>query len=119
MRLHGRNARKWWRHDRTEERYDYHYSSKELQPFRDTADAAAHLVKRLYLYMNNHFAGKSVANAATLKHELRRLPSGDAGALSGAGGGGQHESGAGAAARASRRVARATVITRGSAAPVP
>ena len=70
MRLHGRNARKWWRHDRAEERYDYHYSAAELQPFRDTADAAARLVKRLYLYMNNHFAAKAVANAATLKHQL-------------------------------------------------
>ena len=70
MRLHGRNAAKWWRHDRAEERYDYHYSAAELRPFRDTADAAARLVKRLYLYMNNHFAAKSVANAATLKHQL-------------------------------------------------
>ena len=35
-----------------------------------TADAAARLVKRLYLYMNNHFAAKAVANAATLKHQL-------------------------------------------------
>ena len=70
MRLHGRNARKWWRHDRVEERYDYHYSAAELQPFRDTADAAGRLVKRLFLYMNNHFGAKAVANAATLKHEL-------------------------------------------------
>ena len=70
MRLHGRNARKWWRHDHAEERYDYHYSADELRPFRDTADAAARLVKRLYLYMNNHFAAKSAANAATLKHQL-------------------------------------------------
>ena len=70
MRLHGRNARKWWRHDRAEERYDYHYAAAELQPFRDTADAAARLVKRLYLYTNNHFAAKAVANAATLKHQL-------------------------------------------------
>ena len=58
------------RHDRAEERYDYHYSAAELRPFRDTADAAARLVKRLYLYMNNHFAAKSAANAATLKHQL-------------------------------------------------
>ena len=77
MRLHGRNARKWWRHDRAEERYDYHYSAAELQPFRDTADAAARLVKRLYLYMNNHFAAKAVANAATLKHQLGLEVSGD------------------------------------------
>ena len=91
MRLHGRNARKWWRHDRAEERYDYHYSTAELQPFRDTADAAARLVKRLYLYMNNHFAAKAVANAATLKHQLglevgRRVASRDGDALPGVGG---------------------------------
>ena len=41
-----------------------------IAPFKDTADAAARLVKRLYLYMNNHFAAKAVANAATLKHQL-------------------------------------------------
>ena len=40
-----------------------------IAPFKDTADAAARLVKRLYLYMN-HFAAKAVANAATLKHQL-------------------------------------------------
>ena len=27
-------------------------------------------MKRIYLYMNNHFAAQSVANAATLKHQL-------------------------------------------------
>ena len=70
MRLHGRNARKWWRHERAEERYDYHYSAAELRPFRDAADAASRLVKRLYLYMNNHFAAQAVANAATLKEQL-------------------------------------------------
>lgn len=70
MRLHGRNARKWWRHDWAEERYDYHYSAAELRPFRDTADAASRLVKRLYLYMNNHFAAQALANAATLKQQL-------------------------------------------------
>ncbi len=70
MRLHGRNARKWWRHDRAEERYDYHYSAAELRPFRDTADAASRLVRQIYLYMNNHFAAQAVANAATLKRQL-------------------------------------------------
>ena len=70
MRLHGRNAEKWWRHDRAEERYDYHYSASELKPFAETADAAGRLVKKLYLYMNNHFAAKAVANAALLKQQL-------------------------------------------------
>ena len=70
MRLHGRNAEKWWRHERAEDRYDYLYSATELTPFAETADAARHLVKRLYVYLNNHFSAKAVANAAVLKHQL-------------------------------------------------
>jgi uncharacterized protein YecE (DUF72 family) len=70
MRLHGRNAANWWRHDTRDERYDYLYSAEELRPFAETARAARALVKKAYLYFNNHFAGKAVANAAVLKHEL-------------------------------------------------
>jgi uncharacterized protein YecE (DUF72 family) len=70
MRLHGRNAAKWWKHDRAEERYNYLYSASELKPFAETTDAASRLVKKLYLYLNNHFAAKAVANASVLKHQL-------------------------------------------------
>ncbi|MBI2833920.1 MAG: DUF72 domain-containing protein [Acidobacteria bacterium] len=70
MRFHGRNAEQWWRHRASEDRYDYYYSPEELKPFAATADAARRLVKKLYGYMNNHFAAKSVANAAMLKHQL-------------------------------------------------
>jgi len=70
MRLHGRNAAHWWKHENAEDRYDYLYSPDELKPFAETADAARRLVKKIYLYLNNHFAGKSVANAAILKHQL-------------------------------------------------
>jgi uncharacterized protein YecE (DUF72 family) len=70
MRLHGRNAKTWWRHDRSEERYDYLYSSDELKEFTETADAARQLVKKLYLYTNNHFSAKSVANAVMIKKQL-------------------------------------------------
>ena len=70
MRLHGRNAAKWWRHDTSEERYDYLYSAGELQEFTETADAARRLVKKLYLYANNHFSAKSVANATMIKEQL-------------------------------------------------
>jgi uncharacterized protein YecE (DUF72 family) len=70
MRLHGRNAEKWWRHEHRDDRYDYLYSAKELQPFAETADAARTLVKKLYMYFNNHFAAKAVANAAQVKHQL-------------------------------------------------
>lgn len=70
MRLHGRNVEKWWRHDNAEDRYDYLYTPQELKPFSETADAARTLVKKLYLYMNNHFAAKSVANALIVKHQI-------------------------------------------------
>ena len=70
MRLHGRNAANWWRHDKSEDRYDYLYSADELREFSDTADAARRLVKKLYLYTNNHFSAKSVANAVMIKKQL-------------------------------------------------
>jgi uncharacterized protein YecE (DUF72 family) len=70
MRLHGRNAENWWRHDKSEDRYDYLYSAAELTEFSQTADAARQLVKKAYLYTNNHFSAKSVANAAMIKQQL-------------------------------------------------
>jgi uncharacterized protein YecE (DUF72 family) len=70
MRLHGRNVEKWWRHEKSEDRYDYLYSADELKEFSETAGAAKRLVKKLYLYTNNHFSAKSVANATMIKQQL-------------------------------------------------
>jgi uncharacterized protein YecE (DUF72 family) len=70
LRLHGRNAKNWWRHDKAEDRYDYLYSADELAPFVDIANAVRALVKKMYLYTNNHFAAKSVANGLMLKDSL-------------------------------------------------
>ncbi len=70
MRLHGRNAAQWWKHDKSEDRYNYLYSADELKPFSGTADAARRLVKKLYLYFNNHFASKAVVNAVMIKEQL-------------------------------------------------
>jgi len=70
MRLHGRNADRWWRHDNPEERYDYLYSVDELTAFVETARAAGALVKKAYVYTNNHFSAKSIANAAMIKKQL-------------------------------------------------
>jgi uncharacterized protein YecE (DUF72 family) len=70
MRLHGRNVARWWRHDKSEDRYDYLYSNDELREFAETASAARELVKKTYLYTNNHFSAKSVANAAMIKTQL-------------------------------------------------
>jgi uncharacterized protein YecE (DUF72 family) len=72
LRLHGRNAAAWWTHEASEDRYNYLYSAEELQPFAEAAEEASRQVKKAYLYTNNHFSAKSVANAAILKHELKQ-----------------------------------------------
>ena len=70
MRLHGRNAAQWWRHEHRDDRYNYLYSADELREFSDVAGAAKELVKKSYLYTNNHFSAKSVVNAVMLKAQL-------------------------------------------------
>jgi uncharacterized protein YecE (DUF72 family) len=70
LRLHGRNAAQWWRHENSEDRYNYLYSAGELAPFAEAAEAASRQVRKAYLYANNHFSAKSAANAAILKHQL-------------------------------------------------
>jgi uncharacterized protein YecE (DUF72 family) len=77
MRLHGRNVANWWRHEKSEDRYDYFYSPEELKEFAEVADAAKTLVKKLYLYTNNHFSAKSIANAAMIKSQLGEPPEGE------------------------------------------
>ena len=77
IRLHGRNAAQWWEHDVSEDRYDYLYSSEELQGFAAPAKRAAAKGRRVLLYFNNHFSAKSVANAAVLKHDLGQIVPGD------------------------------------------
>jgi len=71
LRLHGRNAAKWWSHETSDDRYNYLYSPKELEPFAEAVkEATRREVKKAYLYANNHFSAKSVANAAVLKHQV-------------------------------------------------
>jgi uncharacterized protein YecE (DUF72 family) len=70
MRLHGRNAAQWWKHDKSEDRYNYLYSADELTEFSETVSAARTIVRKLYLYSNNHYSAKSVANAAMIKRQL-------------------------------------------------
>jgi uncharacterized protein YecE (DUF72 family) len=77
LRLHGRNAAQWWKHENSEDRYNYLYSPEELEPFARAADGASRQVKKAYLYANNHFSAKSVANAAILKHQLGQPLSGE------------------------------------------
>jgi uncharacterized protein YecE (DUF72 family) len=70
MRLHGRNAAQWWKHEKSEDRYNYLYSEAELKPIAEVVKNARALVKKQYIYLNNHFAAQAVADAAVLRHML-------------------------------------------------
>jgi len=70
MRLHGRNAAQWWEHEKSEDRYNYLYSEAELKPIAEAVKTARALVKKQYVYLNNHFAAQAVADAAVLRHLL-------------------------------------------------
>jgi len=70
LRLHGRNASQWWDHAESEDRYNYFYSPGELEPIAEVVKDVRALVKKAYLFLNNHFSAQSIANATTLKHML-------------------------------------------------
>lgn len=70
LRLHGRNAANWWKHDSPDDRYNYLYSPGELREFSQAVESAGGGEKKAYVYLNNHFAAKAVVNATVLKHQL-------------------------------------------------
>ena len=79
LRLHGRNAREWWDPAESEDRYNYFYSKEELEPIAAVVKDVRAMIKKAYLFLNNHFSAQSVANAVTLKNMLdepitRRMP---------------------------------------------
>jgi uncharacterized protein YecE (DUF72 family) len=79
FRFHGRNAKKWFGPDTSnEERYNYLYSDRELEPWTGRIRDAAQRSKGVYAILNNHFRGQAVANALQLQTmltgEVREAP---------------------------------------------
>ena len=70
LRLHGRNGATWWAHEKSEDRYNYLYSREELSPFVKAAEEAATGGRKVFVYLNNHFSAKAVANASIIKADL-------------------------------------------------
>lgn len=68
-RLHGRNYEKWFAHAESWERYNYHYSREELEPWAGRIQTMAKN-KDTYVITNNHFRGQAIANAGDLKEAL-------------------------------------------------
>lgn len=69
VRLHGRNARKWFNHDEAWERYDYLYSLEELSSWAARIESMARKGDVLVV-MNNHWRGQAAVNAVEMKQTL-------------------------------------------------
>jgi len=74
VRFHGRNRAKWWQHDRPEERYDYLYSEAELSSWVSGLLRMSGVCRELFVFFNNHFEGKAVANAVQMRELLAPRP---------------------------------------------
>jgi uncharacterized protein YecE (DUF72 family) len=67
VRLHGRNAAKWWDHTEAWERYDYRYSREELEPWAAKVQELAANARLTLVYANNHWLGQAIDTARQLK----------------------------------------------------
>ncbi|MBV9103158.1 MAG: DUF72 domain-containing protein [Candidatus Eremiobacteraeota bacterium] len=70
VRLHGRNAKMWWKGD-SAERYEYDYTPEELSPWIARVSEMADAARETYVMFNNHRFGHSAANAQTFAEMLR------------------------------------------------
>jgi uncharacterized protein YecE (DUF72 family) len=73
IRLHGRRYDTWFSDDPAappEERYNYLYSAKELEPWAARIQHVAKHTDSTYAIANNHYLGKAVVNALELLHLL-------------------------------------------------
>jgi uncharacterized protein YecE (DUF72 family) len=72
VRFHGRNAAKWFEHDRPAERYDYRYAAAELAEWVPKLRALDEQLDKTLVFFNNHFQGKAVDGAKLLEQLLQR-----------------------------------------------
>lgn len=68
IRLHGRNAAKWW--DGGPLRYDYLYNDRELREWKEKLDKISGEVTKAYIFFNNCHLGQAVKNARDLMRIL-------------------------------------------------
>ncbi|MFQ5694652.1 MAG: DUF72 domain-containing protein, partial [Terriglobia bacterium] len=80
VRLHGRNYKEWFsspdsgeREDATgAERYNYLYSSEELEPWAERIESVAANSELTFVITNNHFRGQAVTNALQLIYRFKQ-----------------------------------------------
>ena len=74
VRLHGRNYDQWFDCDNRNDRYNYLYTTKELETWKGKIASIAEKSKVTFVVANNHFQGKAAANALELKHMVTGGP---------------------------------------------
>ena len=75
LRLHGRNAAKWFAKDAgRDEVYNYFYSEHELTEIKKRIEQLAEAFQSLTVIANNHFKGQELANSLELKSMITGLP---------------------------------------------
>ncbi len=67
VRFHGRNYKKWWKHDQPYERYDYTYSAEELQEWTPKIEEMNQKADKTFVFANNHYRAQGVNTARQLK----------------------------------------------------
>jgi uncharacterized protein YecE (DUF72 family) len=70
VRLHGRNATKWWQHEHAYERYDYTYSAEELKEWLPRINRLNTLAEKTFIFANNHWRGQAVSTIRQLRMML-------------------------------------------------
>lgn len=70
MRLHGRNADKWFSKAGRDETYDYYYSNDELAEIKQRIKRLAGNFEEVTVIANNHYRGSELANVLQLKNML-------------------------------------------------
>jgi len=71
VRFHGRNAEKWFKGD-NKTRYDYLYSEDELREWVPKIKTLDQQAERVYVFMNNCYAGKAATNAGQMREILQK-----------------------------------------------
>jgi uncharacterized protein YecE (DUF72 family) len=70
FRFHGRNKDMWWKGN-SETRYQYLYSSDEINELADKVEAAAEQSNLTFALFNNHWQGYSPRNAVDMMKALK------------------------------------------------
>jgi uncharacterized protein YecE (DUF72 family) len=72
VRFHGRNYKKWWKHEHSHERYDYLYDQEQLSNWVPNITKLEQRTEVTFVSMNNHYRAQAVINGRMLREMLEK-----------------------------------------------